>query len=128
MRDLVERKEVGGFISRTHAERAKLAADKTDVGEIDVAGDDVADDVADQPLPQFVGRDHHPEEIVAVGVGQQPGIPRAMSTPPSSDVRTFSIAARSGGETRRCDITPGCALQRLPIAPTELLHYILSTK
>ena len=59
---------------RTDAEGAELAADKTDVGEIDVAGDDVADHVAHQPLPDFVGRDHQAEQVIAGAVGEQQAI------------------------------------------------------
>ncbi len=69
VREFVEREEVGSFVARPDAEGAKLAADKTDVSEINIARDDVADDVADQPSPQLVSRDHHAEKIVSVGIG-----------------------------------------------------------
>ena len=50
-----ERMKIGVGLARPAAERAKLAADETDVREIDVAVDHVADDVADQIAPQRVG-------------------------------------------------------------------------
>jgi len=56
---------------RAHAEGAELASDEADVGEIDIARDDVADNVTHQPTPDFVGRDGHAEQIVAGGAGQQ---------------------------------------------------------
>ena len=40
-------------------EGAELAAEITDIGVVDVAGHDIADDVAIDPLPQLVGRPAH---------------------------------------------------------------------
>ncbi len=63
--------ERGCRVARTHAEGAELAPDETNVGEIDVAGDDVADYISHQPPPDFVGRNHQPEDVVAGAVSEQ---------------------------------------------------------
>ena len=53
-------------LSRAAAEAAKLAADETDVGEIDIAVDHVGDNVADQIRSQRVGGRQQREQIGAV--------------------------------------------------------------
>ena len=51
-------------------ERAELAFEVTDVGVVDVAIDDVADDIAVHELPDRIGRVHDRGEIVAARVEQ----------------------------------------------------------
>ena len=63
--------EVAVLFARAAAEGAKLASDKADVGEIDIAIDDVGDQVADQFAAQHVGRDQQSEKVVAFGIRQQ---------------------------------------------------------
>ena len=63
--------EVAVRLARAAAEGAELASDKTDVGEIHVAIDDVGDDIADQFAAQHVGGDQQAEQIVAFGIRQQ---------------------------------------------------------
>ena len=46
--DLFDAEEVPVGFARAAAEGAELAADKTDIGEIDIAIDDVGDEIADQ--------------------------------------------------------------------------------
>jgi hypothetical protein len=50
------------------AKGAKAASFDTDIGEIDVAIDNVSHDVADRPGAQIVGRRDHCEEIRPIGV------------------------------------------------------------
>ena len=56
---------------RPDAKRTELAADKTNICEINVAGYDITDHVSDEPLPQFVRRYNQAKEIIALGIGQQ---------------------------------------------------------
>ena len=56
-RHVVERMEIGVRLARAAAEGAEFASHKTDVGEIDVAVDDVGDDVAREFGAQQVGGD-----------------------------------------------------------------------
>src|SRR5271166_5559611 len=48
--------EIGVGLARTAAERAEFTAHETDIGEIDIAVHDIADDVADEVAPKRVGR------------------------------------------------------------------------
>ena len=63
--------EVAVVFARAAAEGAELAADKTNVGEIDIAIDHVGDEIADQIAAQHVGRDQQAEKIVAFGIRQK---------------------------------------------------------
>ncbi len=74
LRHLIEREEVCVGLARAAAEGAELASDKTDVGEIDVAVDDVGDDVAGEFGAQYVGGGEQAEQIVAFGVGERVGL------------------------------------------------------
>src|SRR5208283_1163847 len=50
-----ERMKIGVGLARPAAEGAELASHKTDVGEIDIAVDHVADEVAYQIAPERIG-------------------------------------------------------------------------
>src|SRR5581483_4350993 len=123
LRDFVEREEVGSLMPRPNAEGAKLAADKTNIGEVDVAGDDVADHVADQPAADFVGGNHQPEEIVAFALGERQALVAAEHA---------TIERAEDLLNRRSDIVghpaarvgPVRVLQRLPVAPIQTLHVL----
>ncbi len=71
LRDLLEAEEVGVGFARAAAEGAELAADEADIGEIDIAIDDVGDDIAGQLATQGIGGDQQAEQVVAFGVCQQ---------------------------------------------------------
>ena len=71
LRHGLEAVEVAVSFPRAAAEGAELAADKTDVGEIDIAIDHVGDEIADQIAAQHVSGDQQGEEVVAFGIGQQ---------------------------------------------------------
>src|ERR1700719_603094 len=68
---LLKAEKVGVRLARAAAEGAEFAADETDISEIDVAVDNVGDDVSDDLATQSVSRDEQTEEIVAVGVREQ---------------------------------------------------------
>src|SRR5437868_13222121 len=57
--------EVAVGFSRTTTEGAKLASDKADIGEIDIAIDHVGDQIADQIAAQDVSRDQQGEQVVS---------------------------------------------------------------
>jgi hypothetical protein len=58
------------------AERAKLAADETDIREIDVSIHHIGDDVSRQFAAQHIGSDQQTEQIIAFGKCQsQPALP-----------------------------------------------------
>src|SRR5262249_17321199 len=57
--DFVERKRVGVGGLRSAAESAETAADKADVGEVDVAVDDVGDAFTDGFAAQMIRRSYH---------------------------------------------------------------------
>ena len=59
-----------GF-ARAAAEGAEFAADKTDVGEIHVAIDDIGDEIADKVAAQHVGGHKQGKQVVAFCVRQQ---------------------------------------------------------
>ena len=71
LRHGIEAVEVAVFFARAAAEGAKLASDKTDVREINVAIDHISDDVSDQIAPQHVGCQQQSEKIVAFGMGEK---------------------------------------------------------
>ena len=58
-------------LARAAAESAELAADKANIGEIDIAIDHVGDEIADQIAAQHVGRDQQAEKIIAFGIRQE---------------------------------------------------------
>ncbi len=70
-RDLTRIEEVSVGLAGATAEGAELASDKTDVGEIDVAIDDVSDDVAGKFAAQEIGSDEKAEEVIAFGIGEK---------------------------------------------------------
>src|SRR5437879_9981491 len=53
------------------AECTEFAADETDIGEVDVAGDDVSNHVPGERATQLVSRDEQAEQVVAFALGQQ---------------------------------------------------------
>ena len=71
LRHGLEAVEVAVFFARAAAEGAELAADKTDVGEIDIAIDHVGDEIADKIAAQHVGRHQQAKKVVAFGIRQQ---------------------------------------------------------
>ena len=70
LRHLIEGQEVSVRLARAAAEGAEFASHETDVGEIDVAVDDVGDEVADEFGAQQIGGDQQAEQVVAFGVGE----------------------------------------------------------
>src|ERR1017187_2920947 len=68
--DFLGREEIGSLIARSDAESTEFASHKTDVGEIDVAGNNVADDVADQTTSDFVGRHNQSKQVSAFAAGE----------------------------------------------------------
>ncbi len=71
LRHGLEAVEVSVRFARAAAEGAKFAADKTNIGEIDIAIDHVSDQIADQVAAQHIGRDQQAEKVVAFGVRQK---------------------------------------------------------
>jgi len=69
-RHVFERMKIGVGLARSATEGAKLAAYKTNVGEIDIPIHHVADDVANEIAPQRIGRYKKREQIGAVSIGQ----------------------------------------------------------
>ena len=97
--DLVERERVGVGVGAPLGERAEPAADVADVGEVDVAVDDVGDVVADRLAAQVVGQPADLAQQVALGghqgqrvlVGQ---VARVASRRPSAPRRPRRLRQR----------------------------------
>jgi len=83
------------------AEGAEAAGFDADVGEVDVAVDDVSDDVADGLFPQVVRNGDDDEQIAARGVEK----PRRVL---DADVVARQCAVENSG-----DLRPGAGQQRL---------------
>lgn len=66
--DFFEAQMVGVRLTRAATEGAELASDKTDIREINIAVDDVRDDVADEFGTQDIRRDQQSQQIVAIAV------------------------------------------------------------
>jgi hypothetical protein len=58
--------KVGIGLTRAATEGAKLAAHEADIGEINIAIDYVADDIADQVAAQCVGSYEQGEQVCAI--------------------------------------------------------------
>ena len=71
LRDLVKTEEVGVVLARAPAEGAKFAAHEADVREIDVAIDDIGDEVAGELRPELIRRDQQAEQILPVTVREE---------------------------------------------------------
>ena len=97
--DFFGREEVRGAIARRYAEGTEFTADEADIGEVDVAGDDVADDVSDKLAGGFRWRrPASPKRSSPVAEASSRHSSR-VSTVPSRDRRTFSSAVWTAGET-----------------------------
>ena len=110
------------------AEGAEFAADEADIGEVDVAGDDVADDVSDKLLADFVGGDSKAEEVVAGGRSQQQTL-FAGEHGAVEGCRTFSSAVgwreRPAGERHSTScVCSVCGLHQLNAFITSLLSEV----
>ena len=70
-RHVVERMKIRVRLARAAAEGAELASHKTDVGEIDVAVDDVGDNVAGKFGAQQIRGRQQAQQVVAFGIGQR---------------------------------------------------------
>src|SRR5205823_14447211 len=68
---LLQRERVRVGVGATLSERAEAATGVTDVGEVDVPGDDVSDVVTDGFPPQAVGEACQRVQLGAVGVQQR---------------------------------------------------------
>src|SRR5258708_3909863 len=68
---LIEAEEVGVMLPWAAAESAKLAAYKADVGEVDVAIDDVGHEIPNQFRAQFIRRHQQADQVVAFAVRQE---------------------------------------------------------
>ena len=106
--DLVEREEVALLLAEVAAERAEAAPFDADVGEVDVAVDDVGDAVAVDLPAQFVRRGHQREEPRAVGLEEA----RALL---HGDLAAFEGFREDAG-----DVSWDAAQQRLQPSPAVL--------
>ena len=83
--DLVEGERVGVGVGAPLGERAEPAADVADVGEVDVAVDDVGDVVADRLAAQVVGepaspgRSRSPSAVIRVSACSSERFPGSVS-------------------------------------------------
>ena len=69
--DLLWFEKVSVGLARTTAERAKLAAYKTDIRKVDVAINNVSNDVPGEFGAQEVGGDKDTKEVVSFSIGQK---------------------------------------------------------
>ncbi len=69
--DLLWFEKVSVRFARTTAERAKLATYKTDIRKVNVAIDDVSNDVPGEFGAQEVGGNKETEEVVSFSIGQK---------------------------------------------------------
>ncbi len=141
LRHLLEAEKVGVCLARAAAEGAELAAHKTNVGEIDVAIDDVGHEVADEFAAQSVGRDQQSEKVVAVGICQQQallagkaaavlalerGFERGTDRAHSTGIRRQAIPARESSRVRIVprfagDVLRTCSFFFLVLFPSAIL-------
>jgi len=70
-RHVVQRVKVGVFLSRPAAECAELASHETDIGEVDVAVDDVGNDVARKFGAQNIRGNQQAEQVIPLRIGQR---------------------------------------------------------
>ncbi len=70
LRHLVECQEISVVLARAAAESAELTSHKTHIRKIDIAIDNVGDDVSDQFGAQDVGSDEQSKQIIALRVGE----------------------------------------------------------
>src|SRR5580765_4378782 len=90
--------KVGISFPRPTAERAKLASDKTNIREIDVAVDHVADDVADQLSTQVISRNQQGYQIIPPATGQAIPLVICQARP----VLTLEHALQRAANFHRC--------------------------
>ena len=70
LRDLVRVQEICVGFSRPAAEGAELASDEANIREVDIAIDDVRDQVAGECAAKIVGSNEQSEKVVSFGVSQ----------------------------------------------------------
>ena len=100
LRHGLEAVKVAVGFARAAAESAELAADKTDVGEIDIAIDHVGDDIADQARgADTSAATSRPRRSSPSAFARSRHCSRE-STLPSSDARTWSSALRDSDDMR----------------------------
>jgi hypothetical protein len=102
---LLGAEEIRVMLTRSAAEGAELAADEADVGEIDVAIDDICDEVAGEFGAEFVGGHEQTEQIIAITVREQQALFEGKKTPILRGQRDFQCATKGWGQAWR-DIGP----------------------
>src|ERR1017187_5178258 len=120
--DFLGREEIGSLIARSDAEGTEFASHKTDIGEIDVAGDDVADDVPDQATADFVGGHDQAEQINAFAAGEPNAFLATEHAAIEGSENFFQRRAHCGRHVLAY-VMPRAILQRPAITPTQILHH-----
>ena len=87
------------------AKGAELASHKADVGEVDVAGDDVADDVSHKLTADFVGGHREAEEVISASRGEKEAFVAGEDTAVER-VKDFLERGARGGRDLLADISP----------------------
>ena len=101
------REEVGGTIPRSDAKGTEFAAHVADVGEVDVAGDNVTDDVSGKLTADFVGGNRQPEEVVAGGRSEEQTL-FAGENSAVEGLQNFFERRLNRGRDSGANVCPGC--------------------
>ena len=119
--DLFRSEEISRLITRTDTERAKLTPHKADVGEIDVAGDDVADNVAYKLPADFIRGNGEPEQLIAAGICEEKALLAGQNTAVKRGHDLFERFSYVG-RNPVANIFPATLLQCSQVAPTRSNH------
>src|SRR5579871_5698438 len=71
LRNFIRGQKISVRLARTAAESAEFTADKTDIGEINIAIDNVANDISGQFTAQSIRRNQQPEQVIAFSIRQE---------------------------------------------------------
>jgi len=114
--NLLGREEIRGLVARSDAEGAELASHKADVGEIDVAGDDVANDIPDQATADFVAGHDQTEQVSSFAAGEAHTL-IVVQHAAIEGGENFLQGRAHGGRHVFAYVVPRAILQRPAIAP-----------
>ena len=120
--DLFDGQKVAFFREMAAAEGAKAALLDADVGEVDVAIDDVADDIADGLGAQLIGGGEHRQQIGAFGLEERGRLVDAQILPRKRAVenrpgrRDTVVSSRLRDDSRCGKLISGATLRAFHLA------------
>src|SRR5581483_1500969 len=114
--------KVGVRLARRAAEGAEATADEADVGEVDVAVDDISDRVADAMAADVIGGEHQGFQLASARLRQSHAVVKIQFAPTERAVERFGDRALDLCEQR---VEPA---RRLPLNFGErFLHNLILT-